>query len=131
VYRNGIRSWCKLCQLDYDRARYADMSPDERTARNRRKQWQYKFGITPEEYERRLEEQGGVCAICRQPETVTWKGKVRALAVDHDHETGEVRGLLCLKCNRGIGYFDDDADRLMAAVAYVLSRSKEKQPSRR
>ena len=64
-----------------------------------------KFGITPEDYERRLAQQGGGCAVCgRAPKP----GK--SLHVDHDHETGYVRGLLCFKCNAALGQLDDDLD---------------------
>ncbi len=89
---------------------------DYMTAWKRKK----KYGITPEQYDELLALQRGVCAICGQPErSKTRNGHVKALAVDHDHETGEVRGLLCDNCNRGLGHFKDDAERLAAAVAYL------------
>lgn len=62
-----------------------------------------------------LEAEGGHCAICFQPAT----------AVDHDHHTGKVRGLLCKHCNVGLGMFADDPERLENAILY-LSRSKPK-----
>ena len=52
-----------------------------------------------------VEKQNGVCAICGNPETATSHGTIRRLSVDHDHETGEVRGLLCSKCNFALGLF--------------------------
>lgn len=55
-----------------------------------------KFGITPEQYDRMLADQNGVCAICERPP------KNRRLAVDHDHDTGRVRGLLCWWCNNRV-----------------------------
>jgi hypothetical protein len=60
-----------------------------------------RFGIDMAAYLRMFEEQGGVCAICGRPERVVhWMtGQVMPLAVDHDHQTGEVRGLLCMNCN--------------------------------
>jgi hypothetical protein len=78
-----------------------------------------RFGLTPTQYDAKFAEQGEVCAICHRPETSTWRGKVRRLGVDHDHETGAIRGLLCTKCNRGLGWFDDEADLLVAAAQYV------------
>jgi hypothetical protein len=79
------------------------------------------YGLTPEEYEALREAQGGVCAICKREETRTYKGRIRALAVDHDHETGEVRGLLCSDCNQGIGWFRDDPELLQAAIEYLAA----------
>lgn len=60
-----------------------------------------RYGITPEDYDRMLEEQGGVCAIC---EGACPTG--RRLAVDHDHETGRVRGLLCVNCNQRLAWLE-------------------------
>lgn len=78
-----------------------------------------KYKITPNQYDAMSEAQGWLCAICNQPERSRFKGKLRRLAVDHCHETGRVRGLLCCSCNRALGYFGDDAKRLEAAVAYL------------
>lgn len=76
-------------------------------------------GISVETYLAMEREQGGVCLIC--------KGNTnRRLAIDHDHETGEVRGLLCGKCNTGIGQFDEDPDRMRAAIAYLEERAVRK-----
>lgn len=66
-----------------------------------------KYNITPEEYERLFEAQGGLCAICRQSETIkTGAGALRRLAVDHDHATDRVRGLLCYRCNSALGQYE-------------------------
>lgn len=77
------------------------------------------FGITVEQYNEMLARQDGVCAICREPETMIRKGRLLPLHVDHDHDTGAVRGLLCGRCNTGIGMFADDPDRLVAATTYL------------
>ena len=77
------------------------------------------FGITSDEYYEILKRQDGVCAICKQPETRTFKGSVRRLAVDHDHSTGKIRGLLCGACNTGLGLFDDDPEILKTALGYL------------
>lgn len=78
-----------------------------------------KYGVTQAWFEETLAAQGGVCAICRQPETRVLRGKVTDLCVDHDHATGAVRGLLCNACNAMLGCFDDDPDRLIAAAEYI------------
>lgn len=80
-----------------------------------------KYGISLEDYLRMEGEQAGKCAICGNPET----GKdhrtkeVRNLAVDHCHETGKVRGLLCSKCNTAIGKFNDDINIIEKAIDYL------------
>jgi Autographiviridae endonuclease VII len=65
------------------------------------------FGITLDDYERMLKSQGGVCAVCGNPETSMFRGRVRSLAIDHDHRTNKVRGLLCRKCNTALGLLGD------------------------
>lgn len=77
------------------------------------------YGVERDEYLRLLEEQGGLCAICGDP-----PGQ-RELSVDHHHATGFVRGLLCDRCNHGLGLFKDNPDRLMAAIDYLLLRPDE------
>jgi hypothetical protein len=72
------------------------------------------FGITVAEYDLLFEKQGGVCAICKK---VCSTG--HALSVDHCHETGVIRGLLCRRCNRGIGHFYDNSFLLQTAVNYL------------
>lgn len=76
-----------------------------------------KFGMTIAEYDSLLESQGGACAICKKPCPTG-----RRLAVDHDHKTGAVRGLLCHSCNLGIGKLGDDPERLLAAAKYLLDK---------
>jgi hypothetical protein len=79
-----------------------------------------KYGITLEQYNIMLENQGGVCAICGDPPTIIHAGeKVSPLSVDHCHKTGKVRGLLCHPCNMALGLFKDNKDRLRAAAAYL------------
>jgi hypothetical protein len=80
-----------------------------------------KYGVSVVEYEELLRAQGGLCAICRQPETMvdSKTRMVKRLAVDHCHATGRVRALLCHTCNLGLGVFKDDVARLRAAVAYL------------
>lgn len=77
------------------------------------------YGITAEDYERLLAFQGGACAICGRKPSGT-----KRLAVDHDHQTGAVRGLLCAGdngCNRGIGAFHDEARMVWTAYVYLLT----------
>lgn len=80
-----------------------------------------KFGITIDEYEAMLAAQGGVCAICNQPETRVSKqnGLVMSMAVDHDPKTGVNRGLLCAHHNVMLGLAKDSIEMLEAAIAYL------------
>lgn len=73
------------------------------------------YGITPEQTRLMLGEQNNCCAICSQRFVGT------GFVVDHDHKTGQVRGLLCQVCNRGLGMFRDDPKRLISAIKYLES----------
>lgn len=73
------------------------------------------YGITVQDFRRMLLAQGGLCAICRQPQA---KHKL-ILCVDHCHDTGRVRGLLCDNCNRGIGLLGDNPKTVLAAATYL------------
>lgn len=81
------------------------------------------FGITLEYYYSLLENQNYNCAICKQKETKIdpRSGLPFALAVDHCHNSGKIRGLLCMKCNRALGLLEDDSERLRNAADYLDS----------
>ena len=139
--RDGYRGDCKACFQARAKARYplvreqaiertrqwAADNPDRVKARqaeyrasgrkaisDRKSHLRRKYGITPAEYDELLDRQGGGCAICGRPPTPGI-----SLHVDHDHATGAIRGLLCFRCNNALGDFDDDRDRLWAALAYL------------
>lgn len=82
----------------------------------RRYRYLRKFGITVGDYERMLSEQGGGCAICESREP----GGRGTFHVDHCHESNVVRGLLCTRCNVGLGMFKDDPERLESAMKYLF-----------
>jgi hypothetical protein len=65
------------------------------------------------------EEQNGLCAICRKPENNIRNRRIMGLHIDHDHTTMEFRGLLCLRCNTGLGQFLEDPEILRAAATYL------------
>lgn len=71
-----------------------------------------KFGITEAEYSRLFNQQGGTCAICKGLPDTRWK----MLAVDHDHSTGKVRGLLCMTCNTMLGRLEDRLDKVLEYI---------------
>lgn len=98
----------------YDRAQRG-MHPNRYRDHELRK----RFGLTLADYQTMLADQSGVCAVCEQPEKDMNGGKVRWLAVDHNHTTGAIRGLLCGNCNKAIGFFCEDARRFHRAAAYL------------
>ena len=82
---------------------------------NRKHNLKSKYGITPEDYDRMLAEQGGRCKVCMTDEP----GSRGIFVVDHCHETGKNRGLLCSKCNTAIGQLGDDVTMLERAIMYL------------
>jgi hypothetical protein len=107
---------CKSCKSEARRCHY-DNNPEyyqayrETTARY--EQTIRRYGIDRLAYEMLLAKQGGVCAICKSPPP-----KKTPLHVDHDHDTGVVRGLLCGKCNRMLVYFGDNVAGLLRFIDY-------------
>ena len=75
------------------------------------------YGITEEQYNNMILYQNNTCAICKKPSHKT-------LHIDHDHQTGNVRGLLCSQCNTGIGFFKEDINALASAIEYLTSPTK-------
>ncbi len=106
--RCGYASWCKDCHAK--RPKYLN---NARLIKN--------YGITAEQYETMLEEQNGVCASCHNHEMALdpRTGNLFGLSVDHDHETGHVRGLLCMTCNRCLGLLHDDPERIKELLRYL------------
>ena len=82
-----------------------------------------RYPIARWEYEQMLQDQGGVCKICSRPETrLNRWGDLARLAVDHDHVTNKVRGLLCHSCNTALGLLQENADLVQRAYLYMTGR---------
>lgn len=100
----------------------------ERSGYGKDRHWEYKlrrnYGMEKGEYLRMLEAQDGLCAMCGGTNS---SGK--RLAVDHDHKTGKVRGLLCTNCNSALGKFGEDIDRLLEAALYLIMHQAQEEPS--
>ena len=128
---------CKVCKQKYDK-RWVKKNPKKRAIVHRRSKEKRKrqditgyrrsqrntklklyFGITIEQYDAMVVAQDGKCAICGRPEIRQINGKLADLAVDHDHQTGKIRALLCSSCNTGIGNLGDSPFRLRKAAAYL------------
>lgn len=119
--KHWARGFCKSCYYDKDpigraaktraQANYRERHP-ARLKHLQRNVKVRRYGITPEEYRDMVVGQAGRCLIClRVPEN--------DLSIDHDHETGVVRGLLCQSCNLGIGRLGDDPIRVRRALGYL------------
>lgn len=103
----GRHSYCKACyNARYRGARRRATPPEVRRAQN----FKSRYGLTPEDVEAMVQRQGGVCAICTEI--------LEDPCVDHDHSTGKVRGILCHRCNLGLGLIEDERFRA-AAIAYL------------
>jgi hypothetical protein len=140
--RDGYRSECKACNLARRASVYRDNPRPaieratkwqrENPERHRERQREYaesgkkkvsdrkshskrKYGLTLEQFDEMLASQGRGCAICGNPD---------ADNVDHDHETGRVRGILCWDCNIALGKFADDEDRALAAGGYLSGNTE-------
>jgi hypothetical protein len=77
------------------------------------------YGVTLDWFNEQLAKQNSVCAICDKPETAVIHGKQISLAVDHCHDTGKVRGLLCRACNNAIGALEHNPERFRRAIEYL------------
>lgn len=134
VTRAPEHTYCsKKCQQASYRKRNREKAKEEHakyhrenkeTLRKRYREWSYaaEYGITLEDYILMFEEQNGSCAICKQRKY----SKHGLLSVDHDHETGIVRGLLCHRCNLLLGLAKDSSDLLLIAAEYLKDYGKRR-----
>lgn len=109
---DGLMIRCKAC-VSKANAKYKAKNPEAQ----RTSHLKVKYNLTPEEYQRIDTLQEGNCSICGKHKSVFGM----ALAVDHNHDTGQLRGLLCINCNNGLGKFHDDIILLERAVQYLRS----------
>lgn len=120
THKNGYRSICKECT---NKSAKATWKKNKHKYVETSREWylQKKYGISIAEYNQILDEQNGVCKICDQPEVKKDRhtSETVRLAVDHCHTTGKVRGLLCVRCNLGIGRFEDNPELLRSAARYL------------
>lgn len=133
--KDGRTEWCKLCKAKYAkkhwvenkkrlqkqrRKHYVEHKVEIAAAsakRNKKRGWAYRimshYGITVKQYTAMLKAQGGGCWICGSVP------KKRKLHIDHCHKSGKVRGLLCMRCNRGLSWYSDSSVRLHKAAQYL------------
>jgi hypothetical protein len=118
--RDGRHVYCRSCSAKKQSA----LAPH--TAAYKRKR---NYGLDESAYQRLMTEQNGACFICQKPERRTRLGKPLPLHVDHCHDSGVVRGLLCCDCNLGLGRFKSDSGNLTRAILY-LERNRDATDSR-
>lgn len=109
-----LASHCKDCCNKW-RREYKQKMPHIYKEYEHQRGLKRNYQLSKKDYDNMLQSQKGNCACCDRPAT-TFK---RRLHVDHDHKTGQVRGLLCTQCNPGLGYFEDSTKRLEMAIKYL------------
>ena len=127
IFKDGIDTLCQACNRQRVKVwrrknpekRKLQLAKEGRKEYTQNKHLRYSFGITLDEYKKKLVLQNNVCAICKQPETSLLAGKVKRLAVDHCHVTGKIRGLLCTNCNLALGGFKDSPTIMLEAIKYI------------
>lgn len=126
---DGLCAHCKECKNAVSRE-WTRRNPEKVKAHGKKRvesgayrtyQLKKKYQLTDEQYEDMLESQDGKCAICEA--TDPGRGN-KYFVVDHDHDTGKVRGLLCNNCNRVLGLFGDSAETIESAITYLNLHSK-------
>jgi hypothetical protein len=116
---DGLSQRCRECSRAHVRHSYYKRQAADPQAHAQKRYYEnikYLYGMTPEQYELMLQQQGGHCAVCP---AITADTKKTRLHVDHNHETGVIRGLLCTHCNQSVGCADDSPVRLRALAAYL------------
>jgi hypothetical protein len=118
--KDGYHTTCKLCSCSRERKRYHANQVKDRNLKLRRK-----YGISHNDYLELLEAQNGRCAICGTDVS----GGKGAFHVDHCHNSGQIRGLLCHSCNVGLGHFNDQESLLLKAALYLHNHHDHSTPS--
>jgi len=110
-HKNGLQSKCKKCANEDAKLRYKKDNGDKMSWNMRK----YRYGITKNDFMKLKDKQFGLCTICYEklPED-------KKIHVDHDHETGKVRGLLCPRCNIAVGIFENNKNLIGNIVDYLL-----------
>ena len=119
---------CPTCRAEFRQSRsnrrYCTESCSNRARKIRRR-----YNLEPEEVVAMYKQQQGRCAICRIKGDVTEMGftEKTTLVIDHSHKTGNVRGLLCYKCNSGLGMFKDSKKSLSKAIDYLKNKNRSRR----
>ena len=108
---------CITCQKTKQKTVWKSRTPKKRLEQHLK----YKYGVSHAEFMDCWEKQNGLCSICsvELPDLMLYEGRRRGYAIDHNHETGKFRGILCLTCNTMLGMAKDSADLLKKAAQYL------------
>jgi len=116
-YADNRRTMCNCCKRQKGREWHYANKQEYCYEKDKDSKLRSAYGISYKDYQSMLAMQDGRCAICGTNDT----GKRKAFHVDHCHDTGEVRGLLCGNCNSGIGNLRDEVALLERAIEYLKS----------
>lgn len=126
LQKNRFTSWCKKCHSKDGVARIMIKKLDPLYRENRRlyarkRRFARRYGITIGDYQTLFAKQGNACAVCRTKKNTIdgCYGTEKQFPVDHDHNTGKIRGVLCDRCNRALGLLKDDIDVVKSLVSYL------------
>jgi len=120
VRKNGFsRSRCRKCE-DKKTKEWMKANPEKMRAINARITLFRLHGLTPKHYEKLSAAQNGMCAICS-----VCPDPGKRLYIDHCHKTNRIRGLLCNRCNRAMGLFEDDPELLRKVIDYLLNNTTD------
>lgn len=107
-----LNSYCIPCNREKGR-----LSAQRHKIERQAYKYRVRYGITLAEYQTRLAEQNNQCQICE---------RIKKLVVDHNHQTKEIRGLLCDRCNKGLGHFEERPELLSRAIQYLWGTLSER-----
>lgn len=112
AYREANKEALKIARKERQQR-----DPAKLKAQRRKNDLKKKYNISPEDYDKMFKDQQGRCAICNSTST-------KALHVDHNHETGKIRALLCYHCNVGLGHFKESLNLLDRAKEYLCKHNQ-------
>lgn len=111
---DGLGSWCKECKRQKDRE-YRNKNIGAYSEKAKWKHKRIKYGVSKSDFDLMLEKQEAKCLICND-------NILENPHIDHNHKNGEIRGLLCKPCNRGLGFFKDNPMFLKNAYQYLIEK---------
>ena len=114
------QAYCIGCQKEKQKNVWTSRTPKKRLEQHLK----FKYGVSHAEFMEAWSNQNGCCAICEGvlPDLMVYENRRRGYAIDHNHQTNEFRGILCLKCNSLLGMANDSADILLKAISYLKEK---------